>query len=53
MFSPLEAADTIRNYMENFFCARNVRGRTLFKFMTNARTGRCERLTDDAGGAAR
>jgi hypothetical protein len=52
MFSPLEAADTIRNYMENFFlcseCSQNFV--QIYDRCTNNR--RCERLTDDASGAA-
>jgi hypothetical protein len=52
MFSPLEAADTIRDYMENFFlcseCSQNFV--QIYDKCKNNR--RCERLTDDAGGAS-
>jgi thiol-disulfide isomerase/thioredoxin len=52
MFSPLEAADTIRDYMENFFLCSVCQTNFIAIYDKCKNNRRCERLTDDAGGAS-
>jgi len=51
-FSPIEAADTLRNYIENFFNCAKCRRNFLTKYDDCANNRRCDRLTDDEEDAS-
>jgi len=51
-FSPIEAADTLRNYIENFFSCAKCRRNFLTKYDDCANNRRCDRLTDNEEDAS-
>jgi hypothetical protein len=51
-FSPLEAADTIRDYIDNFFMCSECKEHFVANYDVCRNNRRCERLTDDTVGAS-
>lgn len=51
VFSPADAADTIRNYIEQFFTCRPCRENFIKNYDDCENNRRCDRLTDNADGA--
>ena len=50
-FSPLEAADTIKNYIENFFGCEECRNKFVAHYNECDNNRRCDRLADSADDA--
>lgn len=52
IFSPLEAADTIRDYIDKFFTCRSCRQHFVENYDDCDKNRRCDRLTDNVEGAS-